>query len=78
MLEAEGVGREDAALAAEGAEYDPTEAILTLVERKYKRKLDDKKDFQNTVAALMRKGFSYSEIRTALKEYENSSDMYEE
>ena len=78
MLEAEGVGREDAALAAEGAEYDPTEAILTLVERKYKRKLDDKKDFQNTVAALMRTGLSYSEIRTALKEYENSSDMYEE
>ena len=78
MLLLEGVGREDVDAAAMEAEYDPTSAILTLVERKYKNKLSDKKDFQNTVAALMRKGFSYSEIRNALKDYETATEMYEE
>lgn len=78
MLLIEGVSKEDVDAAAMEAEYDPTAAILTLVERKYKNKLSDKKDFQNTVAALMRKGFSYSEIRTALKDYETGTEMYEE
>lgn len=78
MLLLEGVGREDVNAAAMEAEHDPTSAILTLVERKYKNKLSDKKDFQNTVAALMRKGFSYSEIRNALKDYETATEMYEE
>lgn len=78
MLLLEGVGREDVDAAVMEAEYDPTSAILTLVERKYKNKLSDKKDFQNTVAALMRKGFSYSEIRNALKDYETATEMYEE
>ena len=78
MLLLEGVGREDVDAAVMEAEYDPTSAILTLVERKYKNKLSDKKDYQNTVAALMRKGFSYSEIRNALKDYETATEMYEE
>lgn len=71
MLRAEGVGSDEVAAAAEEAEYDPTAAILALIERKYKNKLDNKKDLKNTVAALMRKGFSYSEIRAALVQYQD-------
>ena len=41
--------------------------LRTLIEKKYKSKLGNP---QKVVAALMRRGFSYHEIRAALKEFE--------
>jgi hypothetical protein len=41
--------------------------LRALIEKKYKSKLDNP---QKVVAALMRKGFSYYEIKSALKEFE--------
>lgn len=78
MLQSEGVEREDADCAAEDAEYDPVKAIVTLIDRKYRSKLADKKDLERTIAALMRKGYSYSEVREALKYYECETEYCEE
>lgn len=66
LLLAEGVGREDVEIVVDEAEYNPTEAIVTLIERKYKSKLAAENGRDKVIAALQRKGYSYSEIRTAL------------
>lgn len=71
ILLEEGVGREEVELAVEEAEYDPQNAILTLIDRKYKSKLQSENGYEKVVAALQRKGYSYSEIRTALKSFED-------
>lgn len=78
MLLAEGVERSAIDEAMSVAEYDPYVAIKTLVESKYKHKLSDKKDFQNTVAALMRKGFSYSEVKSVLNDFLENSECFED
>lgn len=41
--------------------------LVTLIERKYRRYLSDEKGIQKTVNGLLRMGYSYGEIRDALK-----------
>lgn len=48
-------------------EFD-SESLVSLIERKYARSLGDEKGVRRTVNALVRKGYSYSEIREALSE----------
>ncbi len=50
-------------------ETDEVAQIKSLIEKKYKTKIDTKENTQKTVAALMRRGFNYSAVRDALKEY---------
>lgn len=57
------------------AECDPKEQIRTLVLKKYKNKLSNEDDVRKTVAALMRKGFRFSDIKAALKSFSN--ELYE-
>lgn len=78
LLLAEGIDRETADAAADGADYDPDGALSYLIEHKYKNKLSDKKDRDRTVAALMRKGYSYGEIKRALEKYTDTEEMSEE
>lgn len=54
--------------ALEEVESDPVEQICIVIERKYMRYLadDDPKDRKKLVAALMRLGFDYSDIRDAI------------
>lgn len=46
----------------------PTEKLTELIERKYSRYLSDEKGINKTVNALLRFGYSYSEIRDAIKD----------
>jgi regulatory protein len=78
MLEAEGFSRSDVELAAEEVNVDTKKAILDLIDRKYKQKLSDKKGIDNTIAALMRKGYSYGEVFEALKEYGANAEFRED
>ncbi len=78
LLEAEGIDRETADFAAEKLEYDATAAIVALIEKKYKTRLQEKGDLDKTIAAIMRKGYSYSEIKSALDEYNLQMDICEE
>ncbi len=61
-------------------DIDSKESIISLVERKYARKLSDEKGRRQVVSALQRLGYSYSDIKSALKEFQLSDeceDFYE-
>ncbi len=53
-----------------GSETDEKEQIKAVIEKKYKAKLETKENRQKTVAALLRRGFNYGSIKSALAEYE--------
>lgn len=53
----------------EEIDTDELSQIAELLERKYASKLQDENSAQKVFAALIRKGFSYSAVRTALKKY---------
>ena len=78
MLEAEGIDRETARLAAESTEYDALAMLTNILERKYIGRLKNQKDVDRMMSALLRKGFSYSEIKEALKENEIETKFNEE
>ena len=81
LLRAEGIDSEQVDIAVEGLddnEYSSTLAIKDLIERRYKQKLNNKNELEKVISALMRKGFSYSEIREVLGEYKCETEYYEE
>ncbi len=58
-------------------EADEQTQIKNLLDRKYRSKLTAEKGAQKVFAALVRKGFSYSAVREALKSYiENYEEDY--
>ena len=59
-------------------EVDEQSQILELIERKYAYKLSGENGFQKVFAALGRKGFSYSNIKSALKKYNEELEFCEE
>ncbi|MBO5321589.1 MAG: regulatory protein RecX [Clostridia bacterium] len=48
---------------------DEGDTLSRLIERKYLEKLSDKENYHKVYAALVRRGFSYSDVRNALKKY---------
>ena len=53
----------------EEAEVDEEASLLRLIENKYATKLINKENYPKVYAALVRRGFSYSAVSTALKKY---------
>ncbi len=78
LLRHEGIDPDLVEDAAEEAEYDPIGTITLLIERKYKNKLGDKAQNDKVIAALMRKGYSFSEIREALSRFNAPTDYCED
>lgn len=62
-----GVSRAVVSDTLEQLEFDE-DALVQLIERKYLRQLDTEKGVQKTVAALQRMGYSFGEIRDALRQ----------
>ncbi len=60
------------------AELDEQEMILELLDKKFSRDLCDQKGINRTIASLTRYGYSYGDIKSALREYieslEDNSD----
>lgn len=54
---------------AEEDTSDESEKVKNLIETKYASKLKDDSGVQKVFAALLRKGYSFSDVRTALKAY---------
>lgn len=52
-------------------ETDPLDSIIYIVNKRYFKKLSEDGGREKVIAALMRKGFSYSDIKTALNRIEN-------
>ena len=68
-MAAKGIERETVREALGSVEADSVEIICELIEKKYKNKLSDPDSQRKTVAALCRRGFSFSDIRAAIKKY---------
>ena len=59
-------------------EHDPCDAVRELIERKYLRYTGDRKGRQKIIAALIRLGHRYGDIRTVLEEYPLEEEQSEE
>ncbi len=59
-------------------EIDEEEQIRAVIEKKYARKLEQENGVQRVYAALVRKGFSFSAVRNALKKYSEELEYSEE
>ncbi len=58
-------------------DIDAKESIINLVERKYARKINDEKGRRSVIAALQRLGYSYSDIKSALREFGANEEIDE-
>ncbi len=58
-------------------EPDNVQTIVDIIRKKYYNKLIDEKSRQKVVAALVRLGYSFSDIRQAMREF-SSDEIYEE
>ncbi len=58
----------------EDAEIDGVSSIKELVIKKYRNKLNAEGGREKVIASLMRKGFSFSDIKTAFEELEYEED----
>ncbi len=77
MLE-KGVQYDMAKQVLEELETDEGEQLDALIEKKYAYKLTQPNGMQRVYAALVRKGFSYSAIKAALKKYSDELEFSEE
>lgn len=66
-----GVPNDIIAYTLEETEIDNVSAVVDLIFTKYRNKLDAQDGNKKVIAALMRKGFSYSDIREAFERIEN-------
>lgn len=62
----------------ENSETDEEEKIKNLLEGKYARKLTEEKGAEKVYAALVRKGFSYGVVRSAMKDYTEQLEFCED
>ena len=66
-----GISRDIVAQILEDVEIDSVENIITIINKKYYNKLNAENGKEKVVAALMRKGFSYGDIKSAFYRIEN-------
>lgn len=78
-LSRKGVSREIISFVLEEITFDSCR-LSDIIKKKYLSKIIDEKGRQRTVNALMRLGYSYSEIRDALKEIDEeiTCEVYDE
>ena len=68
-----GISRDIVAEIIEDSEIDSVESIITIINKKYYSKLNAENGKEKVVAALMRKGFSYGDIKAAFNRIENEN-----
>ena len=74
-LKKRGISNDDAAEIY--SEYETDYSVLhSLLDKKLKGDVSDKKEIQKAIAFLQRRGFSWSEIKKALDEYINEHIEY--
>lgn len=64
--------------ALEETPFDETQQIEAVIRKKYQNKMSNKQEIQKVYAALIRKGFSYAEVRDAIKKYTTQIENYED
>lgn len=78
LMAGKGIDRETARYALDEVDADPVVIITELIEKKYKNKMGDKASTEKVIAALARRGFSFSSIREAVKKYNSEIEIYED
>ena len=77
-LSLKGIDRDTAEESLEGFDLDETAEILELLEEKFARDLGDPEGINRSIGSLTRYGYSYGDIRDALREYtDRLKDEYE-
>lgn len=74
-LNLKGIDREIIDAVLDEAEIDEQAAILELLEGKFSRDICDEKGIKRTIASLTRYGYSYGDIKSALREYIDMQDI---
>lgn len=72
-----GIDRDVVSMVLSETDFDEGE-LVTLIERKYLRYLSDEKGIQKTVNSLLRMGYSYGEIRDALRIINENAELNDE
>ena len=72
-----GVDRDTIREVLDETDFDESE-LGSLIERKYGRYLSDEKGIQRTINGLLRMGYSYGEIRDALKQISENTELDDE
>lgn len=75
---AKGVPYELANEVLSEVETDESAQIMSVIEKKYARKLSEENGTEKVYAALIRRGFSFSAVREALKKYSEELEYSEE
>ena len=73
-----GIPREVAVETAEKLDNEPILRIIDLIRKKYYRYLGDEKGVRKTVAALQRLGYRWSDIKSALRQYEIETEDFDD
>ncbi len=73
-----GIDREIIDCALNELDVNCTENIISIIEKKYSLCLFDEKGKRRMIAGLIRLGYSYSDIRTALAHYDLAEDSTDE
>lgn len=66
-----GISRDIVNEIVDSTENDSVQSVITIINKKYLNKLNIEGGREKVIAAMMRKGFSYSDIKSALDEIEN-------
>lgn len=74
-----GIDREIAENAIESLDIDTQTRIILVIEKKYKGKINDEKGRKRAIDGLLRLGYSYSDIKSALNSIEefDEDEVYE-
>ena len=75
-LQNKGIPYETAKQLAQEDEADETDKILKLIKTKYASKLETEKGVEKVFAALVRHGYTYSDVRDALKAYSEETEEF--
>lgn len=76
-LKRKGISSDIISSTLEEIEVDEKQQIKDLLERKYFRRLSDEKGRKSTFNALVRLGYSYSDIKYALEEFIEENEIFD-
>lgn len=78
IMVSKGIDRDVAKYALEDTECDAVRMIKELILKKYKNRLGDSNEVRKVIAALARRGYGFSDIRSALSELDTEAEIYED
>ena len=73
-LREKGIDKDLAEQAVDAVECDFEDSIRTVIEKKYLRYLNDEKGRRRCINALLRLGYSYSDINSVIREYTDTDE----